>query len=129
MKRQTQRLQPFPFESDFSAPQVEDDNLITMSANDLSVLLAETREGTANLVRDETLAAEAQRLQRVGEELRTALSTIVDLAGLLETAAIDAEDKSVALAKVRRLASTLIDGQGELFANSASYSSPGNHSD
>lgn len=129
MKREIKKLQPFPFESDFSAPQPEKPDQLNMSAADLATLLAEARDGAARLMQNETLAAESERLQQVGEDLKYALATIVELATLLETAALSADEKSIALSKVRRLAATLIDGQGELFANSTAHSSLGNHSD
>ncbi|MDJ0922593.1 MAG: hypothetical protein QNI84_15805 [Henriciella sp.] len=129
MKREIKKLQPFPFESDFSAPQPEVPDLVSMSAAELRALLAETRDGAVRILQDETLSAESERLQQVSEDLKQALATIVELATLLETAALSSEEKTIALSKVRRLAATLIDGQGELFANSTPHSPLGNHSD
>ncbi|MEO0550036.1 MAG: hypothetical protein AAFZ91_08950 [Pseudomonadota bacterium] len=129
MKRPIRQLKPFPFESDFSSPSPEPEDKVTMSALELQSLLAETRDGTASLIRDETLAAEADRLEKVSGDLKAALATIIELANLLDSAALDEEDKSLALSKVRRLAATLIEGQGDLFSDSASHSPLSNHSD
>lgn len=129
MRRRIENLKPFPFESDFSAPKADDPNLITMSAMDLAALLADARESTATLVRDETLSAESDRIANVADSLKDALTAIVALAAHLEKAAIDEADRAAALHNVRRLASTLIEGQGELFAKNTAHSSLGNHSD
>jgi hypothetical protein len=129
MRRRIESLKPFPFESDFSAPKADDPNLITMSAMDLAALLADTRESTAALVRDETLSAESERIANVADNLKQALTAIVHLAAHLENAAIDEADRQQALHNVRRLASTLIEGQGELFTKNTAHSPVGNHSD
>lgn len=129
MRRRIENLKPFPFESDFSAPKADDPNLITMSAMDLAALLADARESTATLVRDETLSAESERISNVADSLKDALTAIVSLAAHLEKAAIDETDRATALHNVRRLASTLIEGQGELFTNNSDHSPVGNHSD
>lgn len=129
MRRRIENLKPFPFESDFSAPNVDDPNLITMSAMDLAALLADARESTSALVRDETLSAETERISGIADSLKEALTAIVNLAAHLEKAAIDETDRATALHNVRRLASTLIEGQGELFTKNTAYSPLGNHSD
>ena len=129
MRRRIENLKPFPFESDFSAPKPDDPNVITMSAMDLAALIADARDSTAALVRDETLSAESKRLASVADSLKDALTAIVNLAAHLENAAIDETDRATALHNVRRLASTLIEGQGELFTKNSTHSSLGNHSD
>ena len=128
MNRRSVSIQPYEFNSDFSAATPNDADKIAMTSADLAALLAETRESTAALVRDETLAAETARLHEVSENLREALTAIVNLAAFLERAAIDEHDRQIALSGVRRLATTLIDGQGELFAKSPPRSPLGNHS-
>ncbi len=129
MRRRVEALQPFTFESDFCAPKTETAETITLSAAELAALIAETRESTAALVRDETLGAQAERLAVISTDLREALSAIVNLAAHLESAAIDQHDRRTALESVRRLARTLIDNQGELFAKNVAHSPLGNHSD
>lgn len=127
MKRQLTSLQPFPFASDFTvtpqAPETEES--LNIKTEDLAALLNEARTSTAELVRDETLSAEAERLSKVSEHLTDALKLIVSLAELLESAAIDEQDRQVALENVRRLASSLIDGQTDMFSGPSSL---GNHS-
>jgi hypothetical protein len=46
------------------------------------------------------------------------MTRIVDLAAYLETAAIDEHDRQQAMENVRRIASTVLEGQGELFSES-----------
>jgi len=129
MRRRIENLKPFPFESDFSAPKTDDPNLITMNAMDLAALLADARASTAALVRDETLSAESERIANVADSLKDALTAIVALAAHLEKAAIDETDRAAALHNVRHLASTLIEGQGELFTKNTAHSPVSNHSD
>jgi len=129
MRRRVEALKPFAFESDFSPPKTDTDDKIELSAADLAALLADTREATATLVRDDTLSAESERLQAVSADLKQALAAIVNLATLLEKAAIDEHDRQLALQSIQHLARTLIDGQGELFTKATPHSSLGNHSD
>ncbi|MEO1641783.1 MAG: hypothetical protein AAFR74_00500 [Pseudomonadota bacterium] len=117
MRRQIARLTPFSFESDFSAPDApaEERGDIVLTADELSALLAETRDSTAQLVRDETLKTHAQDTQKISQELKAALQSVVDLAEHLDTAALAEEDRRIALDQVRRMASTLVEGQADLF--------------
>lgn len=120
MKRQVARLAPFPFESDFAVPAAPEDPSgdIILTADELASLLAETRQSTADLVKDETLKVHSNRMQSLSDEMKSALSLVVDLAGHLETATLDEHDRQAALEKVRRLAGTLIEGQADLFKES-----------
>ncbi len=118
MKRQIAKLKPFPFESDFSAPRPENPDVITMSAADLAALLSEERVATAELVRNDTLVEQADKIGAVSSDLKAVMQRIVDLAANLETAAIDEHDRQQALENVRKLASTILEGQGELFSQS-----------
>ena len=129
MRRRVENLKPYTFESDFTAPKAGDPDQITLTAADLAALLADTRESTAALVRDETLSTEATRLEAVSAELRDALGAIVDLAAHIEKASIDEHDRKMALGNIRRIAATLIDGQGELFTKVELRSHVGNHSE
>ncbi|MCF6329440.1 MAG: hypothetical protein L3J02_06545 [Henriciella sp.] len=128
MRRRVQNLKPYALTSDFTAQNADDPDQITLTAADLAALLADTRESTAALVRDETLSAEAKRLEAVSTELRAALGAIADLAAHIEKAAIDEHDRNMALGNIRRIAATLIDGQGELFTKNTLRSQVGNHS-
>lgn len=116
MKRRIESLKPFPFESDFSAPKPADPELITLSAADLAALMAEARESAAAMTRDDALTEHAAQMEAAIEKLKDALAAIVQLAAHLESAAIDEADRQTALANVRKLASRLIDSQGDLFA-------------
>ena len=116
MKRQITKLKPFTFESDFSAPRAEEPDVITMSASDLAALLSEERIATADLVRNDALTDQADKIEGVSNDLKAVMQRIVDLAAYLETAAIDEHDRQQALDNVRKLASTVLDGQRELFS-------------
>lgn len=121
MKRRVEKLKPFAFSADFSAPAPETadtQDMINMTASDLAALLAEAREATAEMIRDETLHEHSERVDAISRELRVALGSIVELAAYLEKAAIDEHDRQTALESIRRIAGTLIDGQGELFTQS-----------
>jgi len=120
MTQHLAKLAPFPFDPGFNPPELQADwqGDIILTADELAALLAETREGTAALVRDEALSAHTEQLQTVSEEMKAALGLVVDLASHLDTATLDEHDRTVALAKVRRLAATLIEGQADLFDKS-----------
>ena len=118
MKRQVARLKPFSFESDFTPAEMsaEARGDIILTADELSALLSETRDSTAELVRDETLKIHAKDTQKISQELKTALQRVVELAEHLDTAALAEEDRRIALDQVRRMATTLVEGQAVLFA-------------
>lgn len=120
MKRQVARLTPFSFESDFTPPMPPEEPRgdIHLTADELAALLAETRESTADLVRDETLNHHSEQMKSLSKDMKDALGLVVDLADHLDTAALNEHDRQAALEKVRRLAGTLIDGQTDLFRKS-----------
>ncbi|MEO0607262.1 MAG: hypothetical protein AAFY82_03465 [Pseudomonadota bacterium] len=115
MKRRIDKIEPFPFASDFSAPQTHGPETVSITAQDLALLLSDAQAGGAAIARNDALAAEAERLARTSEDLKKVLTSIVDLAAHLEQAAIDESDRNDALQRVRRLAAIVIEGQGDLF--------------
>lgn len=120
MKRKVAALTPFALSSDFSAPTVdappeEHPDEIRLTHTDLATLLEHARSETAELVRNDILAQEAEKLALVSTQMQSALSQIVDLAAHLEKAHFAELDRALALDSVRKLASTLLDGQGDLF--------------
>lgn len=117
MRREIQRLTPFAFQSDFSAPEASPKAVgdIILTADELSALLADTRQSTADLVRDDTLKTHAETMRKQTSELKSALSLVADLAQHLQAASLDEHDRKAAIEKVRRLASTLLEGQADLF--------------
>ena len=114
MKRRIEKIEPFPFASDFSAPNVSNPDTLTLSAQDLALLLSDAQAGGASIARNDALAEEAERLAKTSEDLKKVLAGIVDLAAHLEQAAIDEGDRKTALERVRRLAAVVIEGQGDL---------------
>ena len=128
MRRKIGQLRPYSFSSAFVvASEPPDPEDLKISVGDLSALVTQTQITTASLVRDETLSAEAAKLEQASENLTTAPSGIVRLAAQLERAALSPEDRSEALQNVRDIARTLVDGQADLFDQSRS--SLGKHSD
>ena len=115
MKRQISKLQPYPLMSDFELPEPAAPDRIALTQVELAALLEQAREGAAELVRNDLLAAEAAKLADISAQLQQSLAQIVTLAAHLENAHIAEIDREVALDSVRKLASTLLDGQGELF--------------
>ena len=116
MKRRIEKIQPYPFASDFSAPDPTDTDTVRMTPQDLALLLSDAQASGASIARNDALAAEASKLAQTSEDLRKVLVGIVDLAAHLEHAAIDEADRKAALARVRRLAAVVIEGQGDLFS-------------
>ncbi len=116
MKRRVEKIQPYPFASDFSAPDPDDDDTVRITTQDLALLLSDAQASGASIARNDALAAEASKLSQTSEDLRKVLAGIVDLAAHLEHAAIDETDRKDALDRVRRLAAVVIEGQGDLFS-------------
>ena len=115
MKRRIEKIEPYPFASDFSAPEAQSADTVQMTTQELALLLSDAQASGASIARNDTLAEQAERLSKTSEELKAVLSSIVDLAAHLEHAAIDEADRTEALDRVRRLAAVVIEGQGELF--------------
>ena len=115
MKRRVEKLAPYPFASDFSAPAPQADETISMSPQDLALLLSDAQASGAAIARNDALAEQAERLANTSADLKKVLVGIVELAAHLEKAAIDDDDRQVALDRVRRLAAVVIEGQGDLF--------------
>jgi hypothetical protein len=128
MQRAVKSLQPFDFRSDFNpqpepevfTPPVEEK--ITLSAPDLAMLLTEARAeahaAAMSLKHDE----QAARLKQLTENLTEALANLVSLAQHLETSAYSDGFRQSALRLVTATAQRIVDGQGDLFAQSREFS-------
>jgi len=115
MKRRVEKIEPFPFASDFSAPAPDQADTVCMTPQDLALLLSDAQASGASIARNDALAAEASKLAQASDDLKKVLAGIVDLAAHLEHAAIDETDRKDALERVRRLAAVVVEGQGDLF--------------
>ena len=117
----TRKVSPFEFRSDFTAPEpsaADDDDRISIRVSELAALLEDTRNSTAQMLRDEQIKAQAEAMTSTAKALKTALSQIIELAHTLENASLSEEIRDDALGRVRNIASELIDGQGNLFHSS-----------
>lgn len=117
MKRRVEKIEPYPFASDFSAPEPRDADTVAMTPQDLALLLSDAQASGASIARNDTLAEQAGTLAQASDDLKKVLASIVDLAAHLEQAAIDETDRQDALDRVRRLAAVVIEGQGDLFGS------------
>ena len=70
MKRRVEKIQPYPFASDFSAPDPDDDDTVRMTTQDLALLLSDAQASGASIARNDALAAEASKLSQTSEDLR-----------------------------------------------------------
>lgn len=128
MQRAVKSLQPFDFRSDFTLPPEPEqpvfpaEEKITISAPDLAMLLTEARAeahaAAMSMKHDEQNA----RLQQLTENLKEALANLVRLAGHLETSAYSDGFRQSALRLVTATAQRIVDGQGDLFAQSREFS-------
>lgn len=112
------RVTPFQFRSDFDSSaeaQAPRDDRISLSVAELAALLEDTRQSTATLIRDEQLQAQGEALRATTDQLKSALANIVQLAETLERIDLSKEDRDDINAQVCRIASEMIDGQGNLF--------------
>ena len=116
MKRRIESLIPYPFASDFSAPDCETRDTVQLSTKELALLLSDAQASGASIARNDTLAEQADKLSQASADLKQVLASIVDLAAHMETAAIDENDRVDALERVRRLAAVVIEGQADLFS-------------
>lgn len=116
MKRRIETLEPYPFASDFRAPEPAVKDTIQISTEELALLLSDAQASGASIARNDSLAEQAERLSQTSSDLKKVLAGIVDLAAYLERAAIDENDRADALDRVRRLAAVVIEGQGDLFS-------------
>ncbi|RIJ23375.1 hypothetical protein D1224_03650 [Henriciella barbarensis] len=112
-----QTVTPFEFRSDFSAPAPPPTGpeKIAISISELAALLDDTRRSTLDMVRDREAKARNAAIERSSDALRIALLQIVELANALEKASISESVRQDAKARIRKIASELVDGQGNLF--------------
>lgn len=128
MKRAVKSLQPFDFRSDFApqpAPEVPAlpvEEKITLSAPDLAMLLTEARAEAHAAAMAMKHDQQNAHLQQVTENLTEALANLVSLAGHLEASAYSDGFRETALHLVTATAQRIVDGQGDLFAQSAEFS-------
>jgi hypothetical protein len=128
MQRAVKSLQPFDFRSDFTpqpepevlAPPVEEK--IALSGPDLAMLLTEARAEAHAAAMSLKHNEQNARLQQVTENLTQALANLVALAGHLESSAYSDGFRDSALRLVTATAQRIVDGQGDLFAQSGEFS-------
>jgi len=117
--RSTVSVQPFEFQSDFSAPKSVEPGRVELSAEDFASLLGQARAEGLMEGRAAAASEDAARMDAAAEKLNAALKDLVKLAEYLEASA----GKDGAPAEVRALiksaAKRLIDGQGDLFTPSS----------
>ena len=127
MQRAVKSLRPFDFRSDFTpqpepaapAPPVEEK--IALTAPDLAMLLTEARAEAHAAALSLKNNEQAARLQQVTENLTEALANLVSLAGHLEASAYSDGFRETALRLVTSTAQRIVDGQGDLFAQSPEF--------
>lgn len=116
--RTIKSLQSFSFSSDFcSQDQADNDELVTMSVDDLADLLSRTRQETLQSVNAEQTTA-MQHIQDVSENLLKALAQMIELAEYLDRLDIDLEDRARAKHLMSSACQLIVDGQGDLFGSS-----------
>ena len=127
MKRAVKSLQPFDFRSDFAAqPEPEviaqpAEEKVVLSGHDLALLLTEARAEAYAMAMSQRNETQNARLQQVTENLTDALANLVSLADHLEASAYSDGFKDTALHLVTAAAKQIVDGQGDLFAQSAEF--------
>lgn len=120
MKRKVKSLEPFAFQSDFTPaqpPQVDTGKTVHLTPEELSHLLAEARAQAVDVALQTSLDAQRAHLTSLSNKMIDALGVILRLGEHLEHAALDEYDRQQALKHIKALASTLLDGQGELDLN------------
>ena len=127
MQRAVKSLQAFDFRSDFMpqpAPEVAplpEEDKVALSGHDLTLLLTEARAEAYAMAMAQRNDQQNARLQQVTENLTDALANLVSLAGHLEASAYTDGFKDTALQLVTAAAQRIVDGQGDLFAQSAEF--------
>ncbi len=109
---------PFDFRSDFTAPEppaTDQDARISISVAELAALLEDTRQSTAALILNEQVEQQTEAIRHTNEQLKAALAQIIQLAETLEKIDLSEADRSEVNTQVCRIASEMIDGQGNLF--------------
>lgn len=108
-------IQPFEFQSDFSAPQKAEPGRVEMPAEDFASLLAQARAEGLIEGRASTASEEAERMDAASDKFRSALSDLLKLAEHLDASAGIGGAPEEIRALVKAAAQRLVDGQGDLF--------------
>ena len=59
MKRRVEKIEPYPFASDFRAPEPVSADAISMTTQELALLLSDAQAGGASIARNDALAEAA----------------------------------------------------------------------
>lgn len=110
-------ITPFDFRSDFAAPDpsAAGPERISISIAELAALLDDTRRSTAEAIRNEQVEAQNAAIAQTTEQLKSALAQIIRLAETIENIDFSEDDRASVTGQVCKIASEIIDGQGNLF--------------
>lgn len=114
MKRQVDSFRPFQFSPEFTSDANRETG-IAMQQQDLIALISDTREATAELVRQNMAARTREDLERVNGQLQDALAAILKLTETINAPQFSARERNDAKAALGQIASELVDGQDDLF--------------
>lgn len=114
MKRQVESFRPFHFSSDFTSDTNRETG-IAMQQQDLIALISDTRQATAELVRQNAATKTREDLERVNGQLQSALSAILKLTETINGSQFSVREREDAKAALGQIASELVDGQDDLF--------------
>ncbi|MEL6829660.1 MAG: hypothetical protein AAFO63_05945 [Pseudomonadota bacterium] len=114
MRRKIENYRPFDFSPDFT-PDANRGQSVTMQQQDLLALIADTREATAQLARNDVAQQARHDLERVITQQKGALKAVLALVEQLNQNELSRADRDEARAALKQIASTLVDGQHDLF--------------
>lgn len=114
MKRQIDSYRPFHFSPDFTS-NTNRETGIAMQQQDLIALISDTRQATADLVRQNAAAKTREDLERVNGQLQNALAAILRLTETINAPHFSARERDDAKAALGQIAAELVDGQDDLF--------------
>jgi len=108
-------VQPFEFQSDFSAPKMEEAGRIDLPASDFVAFLAQAR--AEGMVEGRAIAAteDAEKIKAAADRFTGALKDLIQLAEYLEFSSGEAGAPEAVRVLIKSAAQRLIDGQGDLF--------------
>ncbi len=115
--RRIASVEPFSFSADFSAPQQDTGERVTLSLRELAALFAEARAEGAREAADRAGPAGLERLERAAARLDLALADLSHLAERLDAAGMAGTLPEGLAAFARTAAQRVSDGQLDLFAS------------
>ena len=108
-------LTAFDYQADFSSTSVPKPDTVTLSASELSAMLAEAHSAGAQSVQTDALKDQTATIQNIAQDLTAAMAELTGLARHLETLGLSHPQIASVRHRIESACTRILDGQRDLF--------------